>query len=141
LFDFSPDAGIDPDFLATVNLLAPRNSDYHILLDERGLETVLDFLGGVSLDGDSFSASQIIRVLRLLSDDPVANLKLQAQIIESFASYAFELSSNLEITPLIDLVPEHAYVSHSALELSSLAAGMLPIRPEAILIDLFLPEP
>ncbi|MBN2555958.1 MAG: hypothetical protein JXA97_08475 [Anaerolineales bacterium] len=140
LFAFSPGAGIDADFLATVNLLAPRNSDYHILLDEHGLEAVLDFLGGANLDGDTFSGSQIIRVLRLLIDDPAANLKLQAQIVESFASHAFELSSSLDITPLIDLVPEHAHVSHSVLELSSLAAGMLPIQPEAISIDLFLPE-
>lgn len=141
LFQFSTQRGLEGPFLSSVNLLAPHPADIHIVLDEVALETGLDFLGGVTLDEDSFTGSQIVRVLDLLSDDPSADLKMQSEILSELASHAFDLSTNLDISSLIGLIPEHAYISTDPLELSSLAASMLPVRPEDIVIELFIPTP
>lgn len=141
LFQFSSRSGLEEPFLSSVNLLAPHPANVHIVLDEVALESGLDFLGGVTLDGDSFSGSQIVRVLNLLSDDPSADLKMQSEILSELANNAFSVSANLDISSLIGLIPEHAYTSVDPLELSSLAASMLPVRPEDILIELFIPDP
>lgn len=139
VFTFSRGTGVGEAFISTANYLSPYPADFYIVLDEIALETGLDFLGGVNLEGDNFTGSQLVRVLRLLADDPSADLKMQAEILSKLVNDAVDLSSNLDITPLVALIPEHAYTSVDPLALSSMAASMLPVRPEDIVIDLFLP--
>lgn len=138
-FSFSRFDGVHASLLATLNLLAPHPADVVIVLDEVALETGIDNLGGVTLDGDSFTGSQIVRVLRLLEDDPSANLKMQADILSALVQDALMISSQVEITELIELVPDHAYTNVDPIQLSNLIATMLPVRDEDISLDLFLP--
>jgi len=141
LFSLSPSGDVPPTFLETVSLLAPRMPDAYIVLDEVALQQGLDFFGGVELDGDRFSGSQIVRILRLLSDDPPAALKMQAQILEALLPAGSGWDSSLDLNPLLALLPDHAYVSTDVIELTSLALAQLPLSPEQVQIELFLPEP
>lgn len=140
-FSISSGSEVHPAFLDTVNLLASRAPDTIAILDEIALQEGIDFFGGVEIDGDIFTGSQIARILRLLADDPPAALKMQAQIIDALLPVAAGWNSDINISPLLALIPQHAKVSTDVVELSSLALALLPLSPEQIRIDLFLLEP
>lgn len=111
------------------------------VLDEHGFSVLVDFLGGVELDGQIMDGASVIGSLRLTYANPQAALRLQAQILDALRLKVSTIGSTPELTTLTSLSPIHAYTSPSPPELTTITIPLLPLDPEQILIELWPPIP
>jgi len=98
-------------------------------------------VGGFSLDDQSYDGASAIGTLRLLADQPLIALKLQAQILRALSVKAPDLGKTPELTPLTLLLPEHAYTSPSPAQLATLASPLLPLQADFIVISIYKTTP
>lgn len=123
-------ANLDPfEDLASGSLLAT------IILDEEGFANLIDYVGGITINGEPLDGRTVIGVLDMLYDQPEASLTMQARVIGAIVYSASRLGNTPELTPLISLIPEHASISQPAPELASLAIPFLPISLEAFDVE------
>ncbi len=118
---------------------APSPLRGFIALDEHGFAVLLDYFGGAKLDDQILEGASVIGSLRLTDGNPQAALKLQAQVLESLRTRVGMLGITPELTPLTALSPVHAYTSPSPPELATLAIPLLPLTPEMITINTYVP--
>jgi hypothetical protein len=128
LFRWSQEDGVSPLFLSVMQQVPQGELEAVIVLDEDGFSAVIDFMGGVVLSGERLNGDAVLGVLRLLNDDPDTSLSIQVHILEAMVTQASYLEDTLELTPLIALVPEHAYTSQPTDHLFAILARLLPLR-------------
>lgn len=124
--------GPGEEFLAAFSALTPLPIDAVIALDSVGFAAVIDFLGGVPTDGEPVDGSAALSILRLLRDDPAASLLGQARLLQALTTRADGIRPGSDLQPLLDLVPEHAYVRPGPEAALTLIAPLLPLAPERI---------
>ena len=131
-----------PDFgAAFISALASYTSHPilgWVVLDQVGFARLVDYLGGFSLGDQGYDGNRTIGALNLLLDRPQESLKLQARILQALVERAPALGRTPEVTSLTTLVPEHAYTSPAAPQLTTLAIPLLPIDPSRVEITLLL---
>jgi hypothetical protein len=135
----APDYGAD--FITAMGHFSPNPIFGIAVLDEEGFSALIDYLGGFSLDDQSYDGASAIGTLRLLEKQPLIALKLQAQILRALSVKAPDLGKTPELTPLTLLLPEHAYTSPSPAQLATLASPLLPLQADLIEITIFTPTP
>jgi hypothetical protein len=59
-------------------------------------------------------------------------LQTQSSIIKAMVPRAAEMETPFEVTPLLKLVPEHAYISLDPNQVFSLLAPILPLNPDNV---------
>lgn len=133
--------GPKAEFLEAVRSLSPLPIEFTITLDQTAFATLIDFLGGVELDGDVVGGREVLAVMELLAGDPGATLEAQRRLLEALAQRAGAIGPGSELQPLVDLVPEHAFVSIPVSDALTLAAPLLPLSADRIHISLPVPEP
>jgi len=136
LFRCSPDQGADPTFLVALNQAVPLPPSFVLCLDRQAFSALVDYLGGLDLSGTRLDGAQTIAVLDLLMDDPASLLATQSRVLEAMAERAPLIGGTPDLTPLIALIPDHAYLSIPANEAAALAAPLLPISPATTHIDI-----
>ncbi len=134
LFD-PPDFGAE--LLTDLSSYAPYPIQGFIVLDEQGFSGLIDYIGGVTLDGQDLNGSAAVGALSLVNEQPLASLRMQARLIASLTENAATIGSTPELTPLTSLVPDHAYTSPSPYQLASLGSQLLPIDPENVTIEIY----
>lgn len=131
----APDYGAD--FITAMDHFSPNPILGIAVLDEEGFSALIDYLGGFSLDDQSYDGASAIGTLRLLENQPLIALKLQAQILRALSVKAPDLGKTPELTPLTLLLPEHAYTSPSPAQLATLASSLLPLQTDLIEITIY----
>lgn len=135
----APDYGAD--FIAAMDNFSPHPIFGIAVLDEEGYSTLIDYLGGFSLDDQIYDGASAIGTLRLLEDQPLVALKLQAQILRALSVKVPDLGATPELTPLTLLLPENAYTSPSPAQLATLASPLLPLQADLIEISILETTP
>lgn len=133
---WSPGSGPSTGFLAAVSSLAPLEMDLVITLDREGFAAVVDYLGGIELNGATLDGAQVAAVLDLLADDPGASTASQRRVLESMAARAAALGDSPDITPLALLIPDHAYLSMPLDQVIALVSPLLPLDADAVHFDI-----
>jgi len=135
----APDYGAD--FIAAMDFFSPHPIFGIAVLDEEGYSALIDYLGGFSLDDQNYDGDLAIGTLRLLEDQPLVALKLQAQILRALSLKVPDLGKTPELTPLTLLLPENAYTSPSPAQLATLASPLLPLQAELIEVSILETTP
>lgn len=132
LFSWSSDRGVDPLFLTQLSAAVPLQPDVTILMDETAFAALVDYVGGVDLNGTVFSGNDVLGFLSLVLDEPEATLSSQSRLIEAMAQRLPELGAAPDITPLHGLVPDHAHLSLPVSHLAGLLSPLLPVDPDEV---------
>jgi len=135
----APDYGAD--FITAMDHFSPHPIFGIAVLDEDGFSVLIDYLGGFSLDDQTYDGASAIGTLRLLEDQPLVALKLQAQILRALSVKVPDLGETPELTPLTLLLPENAYTSPSPAQLATLASPLLPLQADLIEITIYKTTP
>ena len=130
----APDYGAD--FITAMDHFSPHPIFGIAVLDEEGFSALIDYLGGFSLDDQLYDGDSAIGTLRLLEDQPLIAIKLQAQILRALSVNVPGLGETPELTPLTLLLPENAYTSPSPAQLATLASPLLPLQADLIEISI-----
>jgi hypothetical protein len=133
-----PDYGAD--FIRRIGELTQIPIMGFVVLDEHAFAVLLDYMGGVDLDGEVLDGASVIGSLRLTYDNPQASLLLQTRILEKLRTNVNRIGTTPELTPLTALTPIHAYTSPSPPELATLAIPLLPLDPALISITTWRPD-
>jgi hypothetical protein len=115
----------------------PLELDAVIVLDETGFAQAIDFLGGVPINEATFTGQEVLGIMSLTEDDPSASLSLQRRLLAAMSQRAVEVGASPEITPLVELIPEHLYLSIPINKLVELLAPVLPIRSQTTHFELY----
>jgi len=135
----APDYGAD--FITAMDHFSPHPIFGIAVLDEEGFSALIDYLGGFSLDDQTYDGASAIGTLRLLEDQPLVALKLQAQILRALSVKVPDLGETPELTQLTLLLPENAYTSPSPAQLATLASPLLPLQADLIEITILETTP
>jgi hypothetical protein len=123
-------------FLQAIGETFPLPLDAIVLLDQQAYATVIDFAGGIELNGSRLTGQQVISVLSLVEDDPRSLLRTQEQLLQAMALRAPGPASSPDIAPLLSLLPDHASLSVSVSTFTNLLMPVLSLDPQDIHIDL-----
>ncbi len=136
-FGWSPDAGVDPSFLSGLKATVPLSFDTWIVIDDTGFAAAVDFVGGLQVNGTTFSGQDVLGILSLASGDAKATLTTQKRVLEGLSAQAEAVGESPDLTPLVELVPEHIYLTSPLGQLVALISPVLPIRPATTHIELY----
>ncbi|MEJ2607757.1 MAG: hypothetical protein P8Z41_13915 [Anaerolineales bacterium] len=134
-FGWSPDNGVDGNFLAAVQKSTGVEPDVVLILDEVGYASLIDYLEGITLTGNYMDGPTVISALRVFYDDPLISLEAQSKVLRALAERVEILGGSPNLTPLFNLIPEHAYTSESPSVVAVTFGLLLPLRSDAIHIQ------
>ncbi|MGH2627748.1 MAG: hypothetical protein ACRDHY_13980 [Anaerolineales bacterium] len=140
-FSWTPQAGPGEGFLAGVHTAAPQEIQVIAALDDFGFASLIDYAGGINLNGVPLRGDQALAVLGLLENDPSAMLSTQARLLQALIVPAAGVSSSPDVSPLIALIPAHAFLSESFTYFAARLSALLPLDPSAVHVDLLAPAP
>ncbi len=137
LFHWSAEAGVDPAFMAGLQKIAPLVPQAVVLMDQTAFAALVDYLGGVELNGSSFGGNQVLGVLSLVGDDPQAMLSTQAHLLGALVTKLPALSETPDLSPVQSLIPEHMHLSLPLSQLFGLISPLLPVEPGSVYVNLW----
>ena len=140
-FSWTPQAGPGEDFLTALHTAAPQEIQVIAALDDLGFSSLIDYAGGIDLNGVPLRGDQALAVLGLLENDPAAMLSTQARLLEALIVPAAAVSSTPDVSPLIALIPAHAFLSESFTYFAARLSQLLPLDPSSVHVDLLAPAP
>lgn len=136
-FTWSPDAGVDPSFLVDLKATVPLSFDTWVVIDDTGFASAVDFVGGLKVNGTTFSGQDVLGILSLASSDAKTGLATQKRVLEGLSAQAETVGASPDLTPLVELVPEHIYLTSPLGQFVALISPVLPIKPETTHIELY----
>lgn len=139
IFAWSPQDGVDPQFLNSLYSILPLSPDLVVLLDDVAFASLVNYLGGVDIEGAKFDGSSVLAFLSLSWDKPEVLLNNQALILEALVPQALASAPSPELTELIELIPEHVYFSQDVTDAVALLTPLHEIGSENIFFIL-LPD-
>lgn len=140
LFRWSDDLGPDELFMQALYAELPLTIDVILVLDKVGFAALVDYMGGVTLESGTLDGNQVIGVLELVEDQPRAALEVQGRLVRGLRDKAHLLGSTPDLSPLLALIPENAYSSIPGINVVALITPLLPIRSDAVHIDLMITD-
>jgi hypothetical protein len=140
-FGWDPQAGVAPRFLKLLLEAAPLQPSAIIVLDETAFAALVDYMGGVDLNGATFSGNQVLGVLGLVNEQPDAALATQARLVEEIGNRLPSLGSSPDLTPLRGLLPDHVFLSIPEADLQNLLQPLLPIEPGSVIVTASTGQP
>lgn len=140
LFSWSSERGVDPLFLDTLARTVPLQPDATVLMDEIAFAALVDYVGGVELNGTIFGGNEVLGFLSLVIEEPESNLASQSRLIEAMVQRLPTLGAVPDVSPLQWLVPDHAHLSLPVNQLVGLLSPLLPVDPAEVHVDRWSPE-
>lgn len=137
LFEWSPERGVNPQFMAALNgdqLFPPQ---LIIVADEVAFRALIDWRGGVEMSGAPLNGAQVVAVLRPLYGNPAGALTIQEQIAGSLARKVPSLGERLDLDWVAELMPDHLYMSHSVQEVLRFLLPLTPLDTTPIWVSAF----
>ena len=131
-FTWSQQEGVDPQFLSSLYSILALSPDLVVLLDDVAFASVVNFLGGVDIEGAKLDGSSVLAFLSLSWDKPEVLLNNQALILEALVPQALASAPSPELTELIALIPEHVYLSQDVTDAVALLTPLREIGSENI---------
>jgi hypothetical protein len=136
LFTWDAARGIEPSFVGALQEVVPLTPNAIIVLDEQGFGRVVDYLGGIEVNGAQMDGAQVVSVVGMLRDNPTALLSTQQHFVEAMAERVADMEDHPDLTPLLSIMPDHAFLSVDVKVLVDEIAPLLPLDPTMIHIDL-----
>lgn len=136
LFGWRKASGIDKAFLAGLYEILPLQPDLTIIMDEVAFAQAIDYLQGVDIKGESFDGKGVLAFLSFSWEKPEVLLESQALIIQAIIPKALSQPESLELTQLVALLPDHAYLSVEVNQAIALITPLRKIDPDAIFLIL-----
>ena len=96
-----------------------------IIVDDTAFARVIDYLGGIEIRGKTLDGESILTFLSLSWDQPGILVQNQADIIRAIIPKALALPETPELTPLLELIPDHTSLS---LDITEAVGLILPLR-------------
>lgn len=135
-FAWSPESGVNPAFLQIVGAETPLEPEMIVVVDEVGFAALVDYMGGVEINGSHLDGQAVITFLALLNEDREAALRLQRRVLEALSERVSSIGTTPDLTPLIDLIPNHGYLSAPLVRYVTLLSSLLPLGSESIHVHL-----
>jgi hypothetical protein len=136
MFAWRSDSGVDPDFIQALHEIVPLTPNAIVVLDEAGFAAVVDYLGGIEVNGAKMDGAQVVSVVGMLRENPAASLSTQQHFVEAMSKRVADLEEHPDLTPLLSILPEHGFLSVDIKVLVDAVAPLMPLEPEMIHIDL-----
>jgi hypothetical protein len=136
-FGYSGSDGVSFDFLQGLRASIPLQFGSVVVMDDVGFSAAVDFVGGLKVDQTTFTGEDVLGILSLTADNSKDSLNTQKRVLEGLGSQASKLGQSPDLTPLVDLIPEHIYLSSPLGDLVSQVAPILPVTPEKTHIELY----
>ena len=145
-FAWTPDEVVAPPFLEAIERALRVEVDIVVVMDEYAFTSVVDYLGGLPLEGDlglplddhHLTGQQVLALHTVFASDPDSLVSLQANIIQGLIPQVQKLGANPDLDLLLALLPDHANVSIHEAQLAVLLSHLLPLDPELIEIQVIL---
>jgi len=141
LFEWSPERGVNPQFLAALDGQQLFPPQVIIVADEVGFRSLIDWRGGVEISGAPLSGAQVTAVLRPLYGNPSGALAIQEQIAASLARKLPSLGERLDLDWVAPLMPDHLYMSHSVQEVLRFLLPLTPLDTTPIWVSTLAADP
>ncbi len=135
LFGWAPDFSVNAGFIDAIQNAADVEVDVVLVLDEVGFATLIDYLEGITLTGNFMDGSTVISALRVFYEDPLISLEAQGKVLRALADRVGTLGEAPNLTPLFNLIPEHAYTSESPSVIAVSFGFLLPLHSDVIRIQ------
>jgi hypothetical protein len=136
-FRLDSSGGPTQDFLDVLYRVIPLDLDAVAVLDHTAFATAIDFVGGVTINDATFTGQEVLGILSLSRDDPESDMLLQRRLLEAMAAGADLVGDSAEITALVQLQPDHLYLSLDLPQMVGLVAPLLPIQPATTHIEIY----
>lgn len=140
LFDWSNQEGLDPTFERALFRILPLPPDMVVVLDEVAFTSLVNYVGGVELAGALLDGKSVLDFLSVAWLNPDLLLENQAMIIKGILPRALGLAPSPELTELIQLIPEHAYISLDVTDAVGLISPLRKITSENVFFILLGPD-
>jgi hypothetical protein len=136
LFYWSPQNGVSAEFLNELYKNVPVRPDILVVMDDTFFSSGIDYLGGVFVGDQQLDGDQVLSIMGLLKQDPQAQVVAQQRILEALR-FNLSIFNNIpDITPMLNMIPDHAYVSVPAAQLVVLVSPLLPLNPESVRVEI-----
>jgi hypothetical protein len=135
LFTFSKETGITNNFVIAIENAANLNVDVVLVLDEIGYASLIDYLEGITLTGNYMDGPTVISALRVFYEDPLISLEAQGKVLRALANRVDTLGDAPNLTPLFNLIPDHAYTSEPPSVIAVSFGLLLPLHSDAIQVQ------
>lgn len=137
LFRYNPEQGIAPGFIEAVQNLAVVSSiDLIVMLDEVMFASLVNYVGGVQLDDGWLSGQDCVAIQRLFYDDGSHLVRTQQRILQELRLQLNGIAGSFDITSLVLLSREHAFLPVDPAQLALWAAPFLPVDPKNIRVEI-----
>lgn len=136
-FGWQGGAGPSQSFRDALYRTVPLQIEAIVVLDDAGFAAAVDYVGGVDINDANFTGHEVLGILSLNRDDPAANLMLQRRLLAALAARADSLGPAPELTPLIELMPDHLFLSRELNQMVALISPILPIEPQSTHFELY----
>ena len=111
-----------------------------VVLDEVAFTSLVNYVGGVELAGALLDGKSVLDFLSVAWLNPDLLLENQAMIIKGILPRALGLAPSPELTELIQLIPEHAYISLDVTDAVGLISPLRKITSENVFFILLGPD-
>jgi anionic cell wall polymer biosynthesis LytR-Cps2A-Psr (LCP) family protein len=135
LFMFNHETGVSGNFISAIQNFVGLEVDVVLVLDEVGFASLIDFLDGITLTGNYMDGPTVISALRVFYEDPLISLEAQGKVLRALANRVGTLGESPNLTPLFNLIPNHAYTSEPPSVIAVSFGLLLPLHSEAIQIQ------
>jgi hypothetical protein len=137
-FSYAPQSGPGVEFLDGIHDVLPLDPTLTMVLDDIAFAELVDYLGGIEVQGNALDGESVLTFLSLHWDQPKLLLQNQASIVRALIPKALDQPESPELTDLFSLVPSHAFLS---MDISTTVAMLYPLReinPDSVF--LIMPE-
>ena len=110
-FAWNSESGVTPPFIEALERALRIQVGTIAVLDEGGFAALVDYLGGLPVEGGLLNGDQVIALHTVFQDDPVGLVRLQASVLENIEPQIRKLGAAPDLEPLLALIPEHAQLS------------------------------
>jgi hypothetical protein len=136
LFYWSPENGVSAEFLNELYKTVPVRPDILVVMDETFFSSGIDYLGGVFIGDQQLDGVQVLSFMDLLKQDPAAQVIAQKRVLEALRVNLSIFNNIPDITPMLNMIPDHAYVSVPAAQLVVLVSPLLPLNPDSVRVEI-----
>jgi hypothetical protein len=126
-FGWTPEGGVDPRFLDVFDGELLLKPDAIIVADEIAFAELINFLGGIEFNNEHILGNVMVAFLDVVAEDPTISISTQQKVLVAMVAEIYKLDEPFDPSPLLPLMPDHAYSSVSIQEL--IATFYLPISP------------
>jgi hypothetical protein len=119
-------------FLDELYQILPLSPDLVVVNDEVAFSSAVNYLGGVDLEGAKLDGESVLGFLSLSWQKPEILLNNQALILEALIPRAIAVAPSPELTELVELIPDHVYISQDVTDAVSMLTPLRDINPDNV---------